>query len=181
MIDDNTKKRLNINDDFIKLHNYSYLKKLNSGTKVKKNNLILLNDLLNITKQNNIIIIILKNNKDEDNLIKEVIEAIKEKPNFNWYIASDSLSILDKLNNENKNYKLGIYIKNNKDWDYSLDFYIVNKEESNNEKIKNKIYNSQKVFISNVNKNEDLITLRKEIDINDKNIFLISKNINLLK
>ena len=76
LLDDCIKKRLAINNLYIKNHTYYELKKLNIGNKVKKHSIMSLNELLNISNDKDNIILNVSGDIDISYL-KIIISSIK--------------------------------------------------------------------------------------------------------
>ena len=170
LLDDEIKKKLAINNSYIKSHTYCQLKKLNIGNKVKKHLIISLNELINISNNQDNIILNISDNID----ISTLKNIINKNMHINWYISSYSLDMLEKLLNENPIYKTGIFIKDINNLNFSFDFYIIDKLQLKDIKVIEKLKTLNNVFIDN-------ISSKKELNyFNKKNFFFISKHINKL-
>lgn len=131
---------------------YIDVKKVNIGTKIKRNYILNINDIFKIQDINYIIINLEGNNI---NIIDKIKELASKNTQVNFYITSSNKEILEKLFEENKNYKIGIFVDDTKDLSYSCDFYIIN----NIHLLKDldKLFNQNKtIFINNINTKNDL-------------------------
>lgn len=179
-IDNNTKKRANITNKYIESHNYSMLKNLNIGTQVKKNNILILDKILSVIKPETDIFLLIDTDNKINEIIDQIIKIINSNPNFKWNILCRSKKILNQLLNSEKKFKIGIIVEENNDWYYSADFYYLDKEKFNPQIIKEKLNDNLEILIDGITSKEEMNSIKNLIDVENENIYFVTKNINCL-
>lgn len=167
-----------IDKNFINKNKLEDIKKLNSGTKIKKNNLLTLEELLNLYNNSNKFIVINLcldyNQKTLNNFLNEI-----NKYNYNnLYLELPSDVITDYTD---LNFKIGVCIKNKYDWDKKADFYEINYSENLDiDIIEKKLMNNSDIFINNINNKDDLVNLYHQLPFLADKIYIITKYPNLI-
>ncbi|MDD6879668.1 MAG: hypothetical protein PUD59_05575 [bacterium] len=156
---------------YISKHNYNEIKKINSGTKVKTNYILNLEEITNL---DNIKYLILNLESNNESIIRETKKIIDKNKNIEFFLTANDSSILEKLLEHKDNYKVGIIVNDIEDLNYSTDFYIINNNNIDYKVIEKKINSGEMIFINNINSKKDLITLN---NINC-NLNIISKHPN---
>jgi len=178
VVDKNTLLRTGINKEYINNNSLNTIKKLNSGTKIKRNSLLSLDELLKIWK-NKLLIINLIPTHNKDNEILNKIAKLSSKYN-NLMLISQAQFITDKLLSLQPDIKVGIFIDNPEKWKYSFDFYVASTSNLDIIEIKEKIKNKIPVFITEIKNVENLSSLKNKLNDNINNIYFISNNIELI-
>lgn len=136
--------RVTKDNEFIIYHNSFYNNKLIKNTLYKElpKYVPRLIDILKI-KSNKIFLIEVKNINDK---YKELIKILNKYQNKNIYVMSFSNKIINKLNIDNRKYKIGIlnYVLNTKESNNNLDFICILNSLLNDEIIK--ILNKKEIF-----------------------------------
>jgi len=136
--------RVTKDNEFIIYHNSFYNNKLIKNTLYKElpKYVPRLIDILKI-KSNKIFLIEVKNINDK---YKELIKILNKNQNKNIYVMSFSNKIINKLNIDNRKYKIGIlnYVLNTKESNNNLDFICILNSLLNDEIIK--ILNKKEIF-----------------------------------
>ena len=157
-------KELGINEDYVHGHEYSLIKNINYGSKIKKHYLIDLEYLLKICNNNHYLIINICNK----NLSKKELLCLNNILIQNYsdklFVSSSNINLLNSLNN-----KLikGLFVTDMDDWKYTYHFYITEEKYLNENILFEKEKNNSMIFIYCKNKC-DLID-----KYNNPNIFLI--------
>lgn len=173
-IDDIGLTRLGINQKYVNEHSFKHLRKLNLGTKVKKNFILSLNEITSFIPPKKVIIanVIPPFNK-LDIIVDKIVQTTKKNSNINWFITSNYKFVLDELLKvPDRNFKIGKFIIEEYDLNFSFEFYLIRKSQLDNINMKEKIKLLNMVFITN-------ITSKYEVEKNyEKNFHFVSKNIN---
>lgn len=135
---------LGLDEYKIKKMNYRNIKNIYYGTKIKGHYLVELQDLIKIYNKDLYLVVNLCNkdiSKNEFNLLNSLFLSINYDK---LVISSKSVDDLNKLDNSlNK----GLYVTNNKDWQYSFKYYIANEKNINNEIINELEKNGSIIFL----------------------------------
>lgn len=128
---------------------YNELLKYNIGTKIRKNRILTLEEVLktciNSSKK---IIIELVNCDNNLLLVESLVELTNKYPNANIYLKTDVKEIIIYLKEIANNCKIGAIINNydNYFWMLDLDFYVINCSKINSNFISKKVNNKIMMF-----------------------------------
>jgi len=175
LLNEEVMKKTGIDVQFICEHTFSYLENLNIGTKVKRNKIISIDELLKTYKHKYIVVNIKENQYRNDILVKTLFKYVNNNTNIEWFLMSNSSKIVNLLYSQETNAKIGKIVNNYKDTTYSFDFYSTNIENIN-------LFPDKKdsiIVINDVNTQNDLIQLFKYKN-NFNNLFAITNNYGLI-
>lgn len=170
-------KSLGINEQYINDNTLSEIKKLNIGTRVKKNQVVSIDDLLKIFT-NKYILVTLKENQDSSKnylLVTVLLEYVNKYPNIKWYLTTSSTNILNLILSHNTEAKIGKIVNSEQDSDYSLDFFST--DINNINLLKNKT--DSIIILCDIDTKEKYAFLNK-YNASFKELFVIINNYNLI-
>ena len=146
VLDNETMKKIGINETYINNHTLKSLINLNIGTKAKKNFPISLNALISILNNDKIIIINIVDNNNIDDLTYSISNLFTGiQANNNIYVYGSSMQLLDKIISQKLNVKVGTILNENNEY-YATDFHVIDKDlfKRNNVRL---ILNNTPLFI----------------------------------
>lgn len=167
------------------------IRKYNLGTKVKKHNIVTLDNLLKLFGNTNKLLILNLENHGNNNkaFVDKFINIINNYNNNNIYIKSSCKEIIlyikDRVNRAN----IGATITNNEQyfWNLNLDFYSIsvktNSLTSLNNNIINQLNQNHDIMLNNINNMKEYNIIKDTLGENIINkAFIITSNaINLIK
>ncbi len=174
VLDNETMKKIGINETYTNNHTLKSLINLNIGTKVKKNFPISLNALISILDNDKIIIINIVDNNNIDDLTYSISNLFTGiQANNNIYVYGSSMQLIDKIISQNLNVKVGTILNENNEH-YATDFHVIDNDlfKSNNAR---SILNNTPLFIDKVHEKKDFDFINQNYTSN--NIYVISKTI----
>lgn len=174
VLDNETMKKIGINETYINNHTLKSLINLNIGTKAKKNFPISLNALISILNNDKIIIINIVDNNNIEDLTYSISNLFTGiQANNNIYVYGSSMQLLDKIISQKLNVKVGTILNENNEY-YATDFHVIDKDlfKSNNAR---SILNNTPLFIDKVYEKKDFDFINQ--NYTSDNIYIISKTI----
>lgn len=174
VLDNETMKKIGINETYINNHTLKSLINLNIGTKAKKNFPISLNALISILNNDKIIIINIVDNNNIEDLTYSISNLFTGiQANNNIYVYGSSMQLLDKIISQKLNVKVGTILNENNEY-YATDFHVIDKDlfKSNNAR---SIFNNTPLFIDKVYEKKDFDFINQ--NYTSDNIYIISKTI----
>lgn len=174
VLDNETMKKIGINETYINNHTLKSLINLNIGTKAKKNFPISLNALISILNNDKIIIINIVDNNNIDDLTYSISNLFTGiQANNNIYVYGSSMQLLDKIISQKLNVKVGTILNENNEY-YATDFHVIDKDlfKRNNVRL---ILNNTPLFIDKVYEKKDFDFINQ--NYTSDNIYIISKTI----
>lgn len=174
VLDNETMKKIGINETYINNHTLKSLINLNIGTKAKKNFPISLNALISILNNDKIIIINIVDNNNIDDLTYSISNLFTGiQANNNIYVYGSSMQLLDKIISQKLNVKVGTILNENNEY-YATDFHVIDKDlfKRNNVRL---ILNNTPLFIDKVYEKKDFDFIHQ--NYTSDNIYIISKTI----
>lgn len=174
VLDNETMKKIGINETYINNHTLKSLINLNIGTKAKKNFPISLNALISILNNDKIIIINIVDNNNIEDLTYSISNLFTGiQANNNIYVYGSSMQLLDKIISQKLNVKVGTILNENNEY-YATDFHVIDKDlfKRNNVRL---ILNNTPLFIDKVYEKKDFDFINQ--NYTSDNIYIISKTI----
>lgn len=174
VLDNETMKKIGINETYINNHTLKSLINLNIGTKAKKNFPISLNALISILNNDKIIIINIVDNNNIEDLTYSISNLFTGiQANNNIYVYGSSMQLLDKIISQKLNVKVGTILNENNEY-YATDFHVIDKDlfKRNNVRL---ILNNTPLFIDKVYEKKDFDFIHQ--NYTSDNIYIISKTI----
>ncbi len=172
---------MGIDKEYINCASYNDILSINSGSKIKRNHLVLLDKLNEYCNPDTIVLINIIGcgckNSDVINYIKNFVS----KSNMNIYLYSKSKDITEALLESDINAKIGVKVTNKASWNYSFDFYVVDTFWVNQEEIAKKLSDGCEIFVGIINNSDEVNKLKLELGSSFSNCYLVSKSPSVIK
>lgn len=172
---------MGIDKEYINCMSYNDILSINSGSKIKRNHLVLLDKLNEYFNPDTVLLINIIGCGCKNNDIISYIKNFVNNSNMNIYLYSKSKDITESLLESNINAKIGIKVTNKSSWSYSFNFYVVDNFWINNYEINKKLNNDCEIFIGIINNKEEVDNLKLELGADFSKCYLVSKSPGVIK
>ncbi len=172
---------MGIDKEYINCASYNDILSINSGSKIKRNHLVLLDKLNEYCNPDTIVLINIIGCGYKNNDVVNYIKNFVSKSNMNIYLYSKSKDITEALLESDINAKIGVKVTNKASWNYSFDFYVVDMFWINQEEIAKKLSDGCEIFIGIINNKEEVNKLKLELGSSFSKCYLVSKSPSVIK
>lgn len=166
---------------YIKEHTLLELQQHNFGSKVKRQDILTLEDALTLFKNTTKILVLELMDEQERNkeFVDIVMSIVNQYPNINLYMKSRSKEMALYMNQFNTKAKIGIVLTENTPAmnAYNFDFYSVASNQIDPDFIQAKLQQNRVIMLESIQNVEDLIRIENSLGNLTNQVFVITANI----